>query len=156
MCPVWYIFTYLLCHERKECKMQKNWCTVTVTPTIEHQGRHSWTPAKPEVRPGAREESASPGWLATPAMNARDTTKVYIYGGLTLDLDRHYIGSVTPARHQTKRHNNTSVEYNIITLSWFGYHFYLIHESHVTLFNIIIICFISKNNKRMSCMMLKV
>ena len=44
-----------------------------------------WTftdPCKPEVRPGAREESASPVWLATPAMNARDTTKS-IYGGLT-------------------------------------------------------------------------
>ena len=41
-----------------------------------------WTftdPCKPEVRPGAREESASPAWLATPAMNARDTTKVYIW-----------------------------------------------------------------------------
>ena len=37
-----------------------------------------WTfmdPCKPEVRPGAREESASPAWLATPAMNALDTTK---------------------------------------------------------------------------------
>ena len=35
-----------------------------------------WTftdPCKPEVRPGAREESASPAWLAAPAMNARDT-----------------------------------------------------------------------------------
>ena len=32
-------------------------------------------PCKPEVRPGAREESASPAWLAAPAMNARDTTK---------------------------------------------------------------------------------
>ena len=34
-----------------------------------------WTftdPCKPEVRPGTREESASPTWLATPAMNARD------------------------------------------------------------------------------------
>ena len=34
-----------------------------------------WTftdPCKPEVRPGAREESASPAWLAAPAMNARD------------------------------------------------------------------------------------
>ena len=41
-----------------------------------------WTftdPCKPEVRPGAREESASPAWLATPAMNARNTTKVYIW-----------------------------------------------------------------------------
>ena len=34
-----------------------------------------WTfmdPCKPEVRPGAREESASPAWLATPAMNAKN------------------------------------------------------------------------------------
>ena len=41
-----------------------------------------WTftdPCKPEVRPGAREESASPVWLAATAMNARDTTKVYIW-----------------------------------------------------------------------------
>ena len=34
---------------------------------------------KPEVRPGAREESASSAWLTAPAMNARDTTKVYIW-----------------------------------------------------------------------------
>ena len=33
-------------------------------------------PCKQEVRPGAREESASPVWLAAPAMNARDTTTV--------------------------------------------------------------------------------
>ena len=41
-----------------------------------------WTftdPCKAEVRPGAREESASPAWLAAPAMNARNTTKVYIW-----------------------------------------------------------------------------
>ena len=41
-----------------------------------------WTstdPCKPEVRPGAREESASPAWLTAPAMNARDTMKVYIW-----------------------------------------------------------------------------
>ena len=41
-----------------------------------------WTftdPCKPEVGPGAREESASPAWLAAPAMNARDTTKVYTW-----------------------------------------------------------------------------
>ena len=39
-----------------------------------------WTftdPCKPEVRPGAREESASRAWLAATAMNAPDTTKVY-------------------------------------------------------------------------------
>ena len=37
-----------------------------------------WTlkdPWKPEVRPGAREESASHGWLAAPAMNARTEKK---------------------------------------------------------------------------------
>ena len=63
-----------------------------------------WTftdPCKPEVRPGARKESASPAWLAAPAMNARDTTKG-IYGGLTLDVDRHYIASVTATIHQKK------------------------------------------------------
>ena len=44
-----------------------------------------WTfmdPCKPEVRPGAREESASPAWLAAPAMNARDTTEVTSKCGL--------------------------------------------------------------------------
>ena len=63
-----------------------------------------WTftdPCKPEVRPGAREESASPARLVEPAMNARDTTKG-IYGGLTLDMDWHYIGSVTSTTHQEK------------------------------------------------------
>ena len=38
-----------------KCKIQKNWCTVTVAPTPPR-----WTfthPCKPEVRPGAREES---------------------------------------------------------------------------------------------------
>ena len=41
-----------------------------------------WTftdPCKPEVRPGDREESASPAWLAATAMNARETTNVYIW-----------------------------------------------------------------------------
>ena len=37
-------------------------------------------PCKPEVRPGAREEPASPARLAAPAMNVCDTTKVYIHG----------------------------------------------------------------------------
>ena len=49
--------------------------------------------------PGGK--SASPAWLAAPAMNARDTLKG-IYGGLTLDMDRHYIGSVTATTHQEK------------------------------------------------------
>ena len=42
-----------------------------------------WTftdPCKPEVRPGYRDESASPAWLAAPAMNARKNNKsLYIY-----------------------------------------------------------------------------
>ena len=71
-----------------------------------------WTftdPCKPEVRPGAREESASPAWLAAPAMNARDTTKVYIWRldtgcGPTLYKKCH--SHNTPG----KRHNNTWVE----------------------------------------------
>ena len=80
-----------------KCKIQKNWCTVTAAPTKEHHGGHS---RKPEVRPSAREESASPAWLAAPAMNVCDTTKVYIY--LTLYVDRHYIGSVIATTHKEK------------------------------------------------------
>ena len=58
---------------------------------------------KPEVRLGARKESASPALLAAPTMNASDTTKgILVYGGLTLDVDRHYIGSVTATTHQEK------------------------------------------------------
>ena len=63
-----------------------------------------WTftdPCKPEVRPGAREESASPAWLAAPAMNAHDTTKVYIWR-LGTWCGLHYIGSVTATSHQEK------------------------------------------------------
>ena len=71
-----------------------------------------WTftdPYKPKVRPGAREESASPAWLAAPAMNARDTTKVYIWRlntGLGPTLYRKCHSHNTPG----KRHNSTWVE----------------------------------------------
>ena len=71
-----------------------------------------WTftdPCKPEVRPGAREESASPAWLAAPAMNARDTTKVYIWRldtGCGSTLYRKCHSHNTPG----KRHNNTWVK----------------------------------------------
>ena len=56
---------------------------------------------KPEVRPGTREESASPAWLQcsrTPWMPA--TQRKCIYWGLTLDVDRYYIGSVTTHQEQ--------------------------------------------------------
>ena len=59
-------------------------------------------PCKPEVRPGTRDESASPAWLAALAMNARDTQRKCIYDGLALDVDRHYVGSVTATTHQEK------------------------------------------------------
>ena len=63
-----------------------------------------WTftdPCKPEVRPGAREESASPAWPAAPAMNARDTTKVYILR-LETGLGPTLYRSVTATTHQEK------------------------------------------------------
>ena len=71
-----------------------------------------WTfmdPCKPEVRPSAREEWASLVWLDPPAMNARDTTKVYIWGldtGCWPTLYRKCHSRNTPG----KRHNNTRVE----------------------------------------------
>ena len=69
-----------------------------------------WTftdPCKPEMRPaGAREESASPAWLAAPAMNTRDLTKVYIWRldtGCGPTLYRKLHSHNTPGN----RHNNT-------------------------------------------------
>ena len=60
-------------------------------------------PCKPEVRPGARKESASPVWLATPAMNARDTTNVYTEAW-------HWMLKCHSHNTPGKRHNNTWVE----------------------------------------------
>ena len=81
-----------------------------------HSGNNNraprWTftnPCKPEVRPGAREESASPAWPAAPQWMPATQQKC-IYWGLTLDVDRHYIGSVTATNTQGKMHNNTWVE----------------------------------------------
>ena len=91
-------FEYWYLKKCQWCKIQKEWCTVTVAPTIEHNGGHS---RKPEVRPGAREESASPAWLAAPPWMPA-TQRKCIYGGLTLDVDRHYIGSFTATTHQGK------------------------------------------------------
>ena len=71
-----------------------------------------WTftdPCKSEVRSGAREESASPAWLAAPAMNARDTTKVYKWRfdtGCGPTLYRKYHSHNAAG----KRHNITWVE----------------------------------------------
>ena len=62
-----------------------------------------------QSRPGAREESASPALLAASAMNARDTTKVYIWRldtGCGPTLYRRCHSHNTPG----KRHNYTWVE----------------------------------------------
>ena len=62
-----------------------------------------WTftdPCKPEVRPGAREESVSPAWLASPATNACDTTKVYIWRLET--LQNHLMDNYIPNLVGTK------------------------------------------------------
>ena len=61
---------------------------------------------KPEMRPGAREESASPAWLAASDVNARDTTKVYIWrldNGCRPTLYGKCYNHNTPG----KKHNNT-------------------------------------------------
>ena len=47
-CPFWvFIDTFILIslNISLTCKIQKNWCTVTVASTIEHHGGHSRTPA---------------------------------------------------------------------------------------------------------------
>ena len=65
---------------------------------------------RPEVRQGAQEESASSVLLAAPAMNA--TQRKCIYGGLTLDVDGHYIGSVTVTIHQEEGIIHVTLESN--------------------------------------------
>ena len=58
-------------------------------------------PCKSEVRPGARDESAS---LACRTRHEclRHNESV-LYGGFSLNVDRHYIGSVTATTHQEKK-----------------------------------------------------
>ena len=63
-----------------------------------------------------RRETRCPGWVTVSCLASRTRHKCprhnkgYIMGGLTLDVDRHYIGSVTATTHKEKRHNNTWVE----------------------------------------------
>ena len=74
-----------------------------------YHNRSFKVPCKPEVRQGAREESASPASLSAPAMNARDTTEVYIwrpYTGCGPKLYRKCHSHNTPG----KRHDNTWVK----------------------------------------------
>ena len=55
-----------------------------------------------------RGETRCPGGVSVSCLASRTRhecprdNKVYIYGGLTLDVDRHYIGSVTATTHQEK------------------------------------------------------
>ena len=85
-----------------KCKIQKNWCIVTVAPTIEHHGGHSRTPGKTEVRPGAR-GGVSVSCLASRTRHeCPPTQRKCRYGGLALDVDWHYIGSVTATTQQEK------------------------------------------------------
>ena len=75
--------------------------------TIEHQGRHLWTSANQrwDQMPGRSQRlllgQPHPPWMSV-------SQRKCIYGGPTLDVDRHYIGSVTATTHQEK---------GIITLS---------------------------------------
>ena len=44
--PCWVCFIYIpMINLQLNCKIQENWRTVTVAPTIEHHGGHSRTPA---------------------------------------------------------------------------------------------------------------
>ena len=82
--------TFICCLVIKEGYM-KEYSRVLMWNTKElmqcHSGTNNraprWTftdPWKPEVRPGAREESASPAWLAAPAMNMKKKIKIRTLG----------------------------------------------------------------------------
>ena len=113
-------FFFIRKHELKKLLYKRECWLACISGTKElmhcHCGTNNraprWTFTDPwtqEVKPGAREESASAAWLAAPAMNARDTTKVYIWRlgtgcEPTLYTKCH---SHTPPG---KKHNNTWVE----------------------------------------------
>ena len=80
-----------------------------------------WTftePCKQEVRPGAREESASPAWLAAHDMNARDTTKVYIWR-LDTGCGQTLYGKCQSHKTPGKRHNNTHNKINLHVVKFY-------------------------------------
>ena len=62
-----------------KCKIQKNWCTVTVAPTIEYHGGHSRTPANQMW--GQVSGGVSVSWLASRTRHGcpRHNESVYIY-----------------------------------------------------------------------------
>ena len=92
-----------------QCEIQKNWCTATVATTIEQYGGHTWTPAITRGETMCTGESASPAWLAAPAMNVRDTTKVYIWR-LDTGCGPMLYRKCHSHNTQGKRHENTWVE----------------------------------------------
>ena len=97
-----------------------------------------WTftdPCKPEVRPGAREESASPAWLAAPAMNARDT-KVYIWRldtGCGPTLYRKCHSHNTPG----KGHKEITSGSRIIKKTMDAVNFHISHEAFSALISFV-------------------
>ena len=85
----------------------------TKVPMHGHCGTNNraprWTftgPLNQEVRPGVREESASPAKLAAPTMNARDTMKVYIWR-LDTGCEPTLYRKCNSHNKPGKRHNNT-------------------------------------------------
>ena len=99
--PFSYLYTRCFIFSKLECKIQKNWCTVTAAPTTEHHGGHSRTPANQrwDQAPG-RSQRPPPGQPHPPWMPA--TQRKCTQGGPTLDVVGHYIGSVTATTHQEK------------------------------------------------------
>ena len=92
----------------QKCKIQNNWCTVTVAPTIEHHSGHSRTPQ-------TRGETRCPGRVSVSCLANRTRhecprhNKGYIWRrdtGCGLTLYRKCQSHNKPG----KRHNNTWVE----------------------------------------------
>ena len=63
---------------------------------------------KPDVRPGAREESASPSWLSAPSWMPSTQERVYMEAWHWMWTDT--ISEVSQLQHTRKKNNNTWVE----------------------------------------------
>ena len=101
-------------------KIHKNWCTITVAPTIEHRHYIGSVTATTHQEKGiiTLESNPSRGNCTTSSTRQREEVwqkckiqKNWCTVTVAPTTEHwHYIGSVTATTHQEKRHNNTWVE----------------------------------------------
>ena len=84
----------------KKSKIQKNWCTVTVAPTIEHHGGHSRTPAN-------RGETRCPGGVSVSCLASRTRHECPRHNGSVYMEAWHWMWTDTLYQNHSLHADNT-------------------------------------------------